>query len=115
MENNNGDNVQPCRTPRPITAGSDSPSATLTTACCLIQITYQPSILPVHLQLFQHFHHFESVNPVKCLFKIHKAYVNIITMLQTPFAQHPHYSYCVPSSTSFPKAKLILPYKPDCF
>src|SRR5579864_7600565 len=51
MENNNGDSVQPCRTPRPITAGSDSPSPTLTTACCLIQITYQPPILPVYLQL----------------------------------------------------------------
>src|SRR5580704_2171465 len=36
MENNKGDSGHPCRTPLPMTPGSDSPSATLTTACCLI-------------------------------------------------------------------------------
>src|SRR4029077_19388663 len=79
-----------------------------------VQITYQSSILPVHLQLLQHLHHFDPVYPIKCLFKIHKAYVSIIAMLQTPFAQHSHYSYCIPCSTSSPKPKLTLPYKPIC-
>src|SRR5580692_3873852 len=47
IENNNGDNGHPCLTPLPITPGSESPPATLTTACCL---TYRPLISLLSLQ-----------------------------------------------------------------
>src|SRR2546426_523223 len=40
MENSRGDSGQPCLTPLPIITGSDSPSATLTIASCLMYNWY---------------------------------------------------------------------------
>src|SRR5580692_185080 len=98
IENNNGDNGQPCLTPLPITPGSESPPTTLTTSCCLIyrslisllSLLSTPSSFNTCIILIQ-----STLS--NAFSKSQNIYIHIIAMFQTPFAQDPHYPNCIPS------------------